>query len=157
MTPDDAIQMAVCLIAAVPGYAGVAGDLRRGRVLFAPGLLDRGQASLRGTIRIGPEALAGAGDAMLVSLAGTLVHEHWHTRQNALLKTVSFWRGVWSRTPPMRRYEWPAYAQQRAFLGALAASHPTLASLAARERDAVLASFHACYGAEPSLPPQTRH
>ena len=151
MTPDDAIQDAIRLIAAVPGYHNVAIDLRRRRPLFAPGMTDRGQASLRGTIHIGPETLAGTEDAVRVSLAGTLVHEHWHTQQNPLLKTVSFWGGVFTRTHPMSRYERPAYAHQMSFLKALAASHPILAQQAEREYSAVWASFEVFYGVTPDV------
>ncbi len=146
MTPQAVIRDAVALIGSVPGYARVARDLERRRILFDPRLPDRGQASLGGTIRIGPETLHGDRDAVLVALAGTLVHEHHHTRQNPFLKTLSFWRGVFTRTHPMGRYERPAYEQQSAFLDALALSHPELAALAARERDAARASFAACYG-----------
>ena len=149
MTPDGVIQEAVALIASVPGYQHVAADLSRRRIFFTPALVDRGQASLLGTIRIGPETLAGAGDERLVSVAGTLVHEHWHTRQSPFLKTFSFWNGVLTRRHPMRRYEWPAYAHQMAFFSALAVSHPGLASHARCEQAAALASFQACYGNVP--------
>jgi hypothetical protein len=47
------------------------------------------------------------------------VHEANHLRQNPLLKTVSFWGGVVTRTPGMRRYEQPAYQAAVDFLEAV--------------------------------------
>lgn len=141
-----AIASAIDLIASVPGFAQAAQDLRRSRVRFRADFVDRGQVSLLGTILLGPEPFDGAGEIGRVSLAATLVHEHWHTRQNPLEKTVSFWGGVFTRTHPMRRVEWPAYRRQAEFLQALATVIPALHDIALQERDAVILSFTAVYG-----------
>ncbi len=150
MNHQQRITDAIQLIAAVPGYATVAADLSRTRIRYVPHLTDRAQTTLRRAIIIGPEPFADPGDAGLVSLAATLVHEHYHTRQNPFLKTFSFWLGIFTRTHPLRRYEAPAYARQLAFLDALAASHPPFAALARHERAAVLASFTAHYRGKPA-------
>jgi hypothetical protein len=144
------VQKALGLIADVPGYAETARDLRRARIRLDPNLPDRGQASLTGVLTLGPEPFFGEPESVPVALAGTLVHEHWHTRQNPFLKTVSFWGGVLSRTHPMRRYEWPAYARHAAFLQDLSTAHPALREFALREREAVLTSFRSVYGEPPS-------
>ncbi|MBV9852163.1 MAG: hypothetical protein JO250_21055 [Armatimonadetes bacterium] len=146
MSPDAIIAEAIALIAAVPGYAATANDLRCARIRVNPCLSDRAQTSLRGVITLGPEPFAGTLEVAGVGVAGTLVHEHWHTRQNPFLKTWSFWAGVFTRTHPMRRYERPAYERQAAFLCALTDARPELRPLALRERDAALASFAALYG-----------
>jgi hypothetical protein len=145
VTPDEAIRDALALIASVPGYESVARDLARLRITYVPTLKDRGQASLHGHIRIGPETLEGGGDTALVSLAGTLVHEHSHTCQNPFLKTLSFWTGIATRTHPMRRYERPAYEHQAAFLAALSRVRPDLAPAALWERTASQLSYQTCY------------
>ena len=146
------IAAAITLIAAVPGYQQAAGDLQRAAIHIDSRLVDRGRASLRGVITLGPEPFAGPEPEALVGLAATLVHEHWHTRQNPFRKTASFWRGVVTRAHPMRDYEWPAYQRQAAFLRALATARPDLRAAAERERAAVLATFQAVYGAPPPGP-----
>lgn len=138
---------AIELIAATPGYDAVARDLRRrlerGRLRFVPTLEDRAQAGLTGVIRIGPEAMHGT----VLSLAATLVHEHYHLRrQHPLHKTVSFWNGVLTRRPVMRAYEAPAYRAQEVFLEAVAAAFPNLADEALQERSMVAAAFSSQYG-----------
>ena len=140
------IGAAIDLIRSVPGYQAVADDLRRAHVRFDPHLPDRARVSLRGVITLGPEPFAGPSEAILVSIAGTLVHEHWHTRQNPFEKTWSFWAGVLTRTHPMRRYEARAYRRQAIFLRALAAAHPASWAYARHEQEAALASFASLYG-----------
>lgn len=137
------IAEAIALIARVPGYEAIARNLTRCTVRYVPELGDRGQATLTGVILIGPEALFGG----MVGLAETLVHEEFHTRQNHLLKTHSFWSGVFTRTPVMARYERPAYQAALDFLAALAATCSEHASEALAEADAVRASYTAFYGA----------
>ena len=141
-------ENALNLIGAVPNYSQIATDLRKRRILYNPNLPDRGQASLLGRITLGPEVLEGRPNEVLVGVAGTLVHELYHCRQNPFLKTVSFWLGITTRTHPMRRYERPAYQAHSAFLMALAQSQPLLAEAAFLEQQAVHASFHAVYGCE---------
>ena len=120
--------------------------LRRTRIVINPQLSDRAQVDWRGTLSLGPQVFAEEGDAGMVSLAGTLVHEAFHLSQFPLLKTVSFWAGVATKTNVMARYERPAYEAQARFLIALAAVHPDLASLAGCERAAALSSYNAEYG-----------
>ena len=138
---------ALDLIGTVPGYAATAEALRRARLRYDPRLADRAQTSLRGVITLGPEPFAGTAEAARVGLAGTLIHEHTHTRQHPFLKTRSVWAGVLTGTAPMGRYERPAYQRQADFLQALADAHPSLRPVALRERAAALASFAALYGA----------
>jgi hypothetical protein len=140
------IAEAITLIESVPGYTATAADLRRRPIRFDPRLPDRARAGLLGGISLGPEPFAGSPDAVRVGLTGTLVHEHFHTRQNPLRKSWSFWIGILTRTHPMRRYEEPAYRCQAAFLQALADHRPRLRPIALRERVAALASFAAAYG-----------
>ena len=140
-TPE--ISKALALIARVPGYEGVAQNLSRRTIRYLPTLTDRGQATLTRVILVGPEALLGG----VVGLAETLVHEEFHTRQSPLLKTHSFWSGVFTRTPVMARYERPAYQAALAFLAALAAAFPEHADEAHAEAEAVRASFTAFYEA----------
>ncbi|WP_309688567.1 hypothetical protein [Armatimonas sp.] len=135
------ITEAIALIARVPGYKAIARNLTRRTVRYVPTLIDRGQATLMGVILIGPEALLGG----VVGLAETLVHEEFHTRQNHLLKTHSFWSGVFTRTPVMARYERPAYQAALDFLAVLAATCPEYASEALAEADAVRTSYTAFY------------
>lgn len=151
MTPDktwrECLDAALALIGSTPGYQGVAADLSRlrdrGRIRFAPDLTDRAHAGLLGALTLGPEVFA---DNSALSLAETLVHEHYHLfRQRSLLKTVSFWAGVATRTPTMARYEQPAYAAALRFLRAIARARPDLADEAAREAAAVEATFAANY------------
>jgi hypothetical protein len=143
-TLDDALA----LIARVPGYAPVAEQLQRlrdrGAIRILPGLADRAHAGLLGSITLGPEPFQ---DGVL-SLAETLVHEAFHLRQNPLEKTASFWLGVVTGAPVMRRYERPAYRAAADFLRAVAAHLPELADEAARERFAVEQVFRTEYGAE---------
>ncbi len=140
------ISAAIDLIAATPCYEAVAHDLarllQRQRIHFAPTLADRAHAGLTGRIHLGPEPLAGS----VLSLAETLVHEHFHLRrQSHFAKTTSFWAGVFTRTPVMARYERPAYDAALRFLHALAQAHPALAEEAAAEAYAVKSTFDACY------------
>lgn len=147
MFPDfeKIISQAIELVDSVPEYGKVAGRLRLLRVEYLPSLPDRAHATLQSQIIVGPKALTNL-DKGLFSLAGTLVHEEFHTRQNPLLKTASFWTGVFTRTPVMARYEWPAYRAQVAFLRALARSQPTLAGLVEREITSIVESAHRYYG-----------
>lgn len=139
-------QAAVALIAQTPGYASVAHDLQirfhSGRVRFVPGLADRGQATLSGVLLIGPEAA----DGSTLGFAETLVHEQYHLHQFPLLKTVSFWAGITTRTPTMRRYEKPAYRAAYHFLLAVAQTLPDLQSEARQEMAAVASVFASEYG-----------
>lgn len=105
-------------------------------------LQDRAQAGLLGTITLGPEAA----EASPVSLAQTLVHEHHHLHQNLLLKTLSFWLGILTRTPVMRRYEQPAYQAAVDFLEAVKRTHPRLAGEAQAEQVAIRQVFAADFG-----------
>lgn len=146
---DEAkLRDALRLIAATPGYDGVAKKLAvlafRGRIRFHHSLEDRAHAGLLGTITLGPEAL----ESGVLSLAQTLVHEHFHLRQNPFLKTVSFWGGVVSRTPVMRRYERPAYRAAFDFLETVKAAFPHLAEEARAEQTAIQQVFAACFGGE---------
>lgn len=152
LTVDAAarVREAVALIARTPGYAGVAADLAgwiaRERVRFVPALEDRGQATLTGRLLLGPEALSGHA----LGLAETLVHEHFHLRrQTPLAKTASFWGGALTGRPVMRAYEAPAYRAALEFLAAVGAALPEWSAAARAERDAVLATFAACYGGTP--------
>lgn len=138
---------ALRLIQTTPGYAeaGVrlAQHASQGRIHVDLSLPDRAQAGLLGTITLGPEAV----DSSPLSLAQTLVHEHYHLHQNPLLKTASFWTGVVTRTPVMRRYEQPAYQAAIDFLEAVKRAHPLLAGEATEEQDAIRAAFAADFGA----------
>jgi len=143
----QAVEQALGLIAATPGYEAVALRLRQTPIYLSPALSDRAQTSLRGHITLGHEPFVGTADAACVSLAGTLVHEHRHLRQNPLEKTASFWLGIAKRRHPMRRYEAPAYAAQQEFLRALARYHPALQELAQEELREVQTAFAFHYGA----------
>lgn len=132
---------AIALIAKVPGYASVAEELARCKIRYIPTLLDRGQATLAGTILLGPEAW----EAGPVGLAETLVHEHYHTRQNPFAKTPSFWMGVFTRTPVMARYERPAYQAATTFLERLAETLPEHTREAEDEAEAVRLSYESLY------------
>jgi hypothetical protein len=141
-----AIRAAIDLIAATPGYQEVASDLQerldQGRLRFAPDLDDRAQAGLTCVLTLGPEALGSSP----LSLAGTLVHEHFHLcRQSPLGKTVSFWKGLLASEPVMREYEQPAYEAQEAFLVAVACAFPDRAHEALEERSMVAACFDGNY------------
>lgn len=143
ISPEARIAEAIALIASVPGYAPVAERLQRRAIRFVPDLLDRGEARLDGVILIGPEALF----AGPIGLAETLVHEEFHTRQSPLLKTHSFWSGVFTRTPVMARYERPAYEAAARFLEALALARPEHAEEARAEAELVRSSYTTFYGA----------
>jgi hypothetical protein len=139
---DDALA----LIASVPGYEGVARSLRdkqTGGKLRLEAIEDRGSASVLGVIRIGPEVLADGP----VALAATLVHEHFHTTQFPLVKTVSFWVGAFTGTHVWQRLERPAYQAAVEFLETLALARPDLAAECGREIEATRASFQAFYNA----------
>lgn len=146
--PASAIEEALDIIAATPGYRSVAGKLRRlaarGRIYFHAGLEDRARAGLAKTITLGPEAM----ESHPLSLAQTLVHEHYHLHQNPFLKTVSFWSGVATRTPVMRRYERPAYRAADEFLEAVKKSQPSLAAIARAEQEAIRRVFAQSYGGD---------
>ncbi len=144
------IVEAIQLVQKTSGFSAAAEDLRRRRIRFDQSFSDRGTITWRGEIVLGPEPFVGSGDESRVSVAGTLMHEACHLHQNPLLKTVSFWSGVFTRTNTMRRYEWPAYRQQAEFLAALAQVHPELRGIALHERDVALASFQAIYGDKES-------
>lgn len=139
------MDAALALIGSVPGYAGTVQTLRRARLRYNPHLPDRAQVSWTGTLTLGSEPFAEAGDAGEVSLAGTLAHEAYHLTQFPLLKTASFWAGVVTRTSTMARYERPAYQFQAHFLDSLARTRPDLAEQCRREKAAALASFAAAY------------
>ena len=141
------LSEALRLIQATPGYEETGVRLAQlaseGRIRLDRELQDRAQAGLLGTITLGPEAAtAGA-----LSLAQTLVHEQYHLRQNPLLKTASFWTGVMTRTPVMRRYEQPAYQAAVDFLEAVKRAHPHLAGEANAEQAAVRQVFAQDFGA----------
>ncbi|MES2459956.1 MAG: hypothetical protein V4671_05175 [Armatimonadota bacterium] len=147
--PDSArrLQDAVSLVRATPGYDTIGDDLARlltqGKLQFMPTLEDRGQATLGGRLLVGPEAVFSSP----VSLAETLVHEHWHLRrQPPLEKTASFWLGVATGKPVMRRYEMPAYRSALHFLVAVESAFPQFADEARAEQEMVRASFAEFYG-----------
>jgi len=144
---EKRIREAIDLVARTPGYGAEARELadllRRGRIRYAPALADRALVTLTGVIKLGAEAL----DGPLVGLAETLVHERFHLHQNPFLKTTSFWTGVATRTPVMRRYEEPAYLAGLCFLRAIEAAFPALADVARAEQDDVAATFAAVYQA----------
>ncbi|MCW3061499.1 MAG: hypothetical protein JWQ02_3320 [Capsulimonas sp.] len=121
-------------------------ELARRRLRFDARLTDRAQTTMLRTIVLGPEPFQGEGKSAAVSLAGTLVHEHWHTRQNPLGKSWSFWAGILTRTHPMLRYEQPAYARQIGFLEELARVSPANAAFARAEAEEVRAAFALHYG-----------
>ncbi|WP_125206262.1 hypothetical protein [Capsulimonas corticalis] len=123
-------------------------DLMRRRLRFDAGLADRAHTTLLRAIVFGPEPFQGNRETALVSLAGTLVHEHWHTRQNPFGKTWSFWAGMVTRTHPMQRYERPAYERQAAFLEELAIVRPELGRIARAEARKVRGAFMRHYGGE---------
>jgi hypothetical protein len=148
---EERLRQAIELIGRTPGYAEEARELAdllaRGRIGFAPNLDDRALVTLTGRIQLGPEAL----DGPLVGLAATLIHEHFHLHQSPFLKTASFWAGVATRTPVLRRYERPAYTAALRFLQIVAATFPDLATTAQGEAAGVAATFAAVFGA-PLIP-----
>ena len=144
---NAALAGALRIIGTTPGYEDVARDLTElygsDRIRFDAALEDRAHAGLLGAITLGPEAT----ESGPLSLAQTLVHEHFHLRQqNPLQKTASFWQGVASRTEPMQRYERPAYRAAFDFLEAAKSAHPTLADEAAYEQDAIRQVFESSFG-----------
>lgn len=147
-TSPAAIQDALRLIQATPGYAGVGVELAQmasdGRIRFAPHLEDRAHAGLLGTLTLGPEAM----HAGPLSLAQTLVHEHFHLRQNPLLKTLSFWSGVARGAHVMRRYEQPAYQAAHDFLEAVKRARPAMTAQVEAEQRAIRQVFATTFGAE---------
>lgn len=137
-----ALFQAFQIISNTPGYNSIGAELRQldraGRIRVDNMLEDRAQTTLRGFIILGPEAA----EASPLSLAQTLVHEHFHLRrQHPLLKTASFWSGVLTRTPVMCRYEQPAYQAAMDFLEAVKHAHPLLAEEAKAEQRAIQQVF----------------
>jgi hypothetical protein len=137
------------LIATIPGFEYVAPRLRRLRIEFRPDLPDRAQFTWYRTILLGEEPFSGDTETVLVSLAGTLVHEYIHSRQNPLLKSWSFWLGVFTRTHPMRLFEWPAYRTQILLLHRLGQVHKMFQVFSTAEAEAVLNAFIKIYGDPP--------
>jgi hypothetical protein len=152
-----ALSDAIHVVRTTPGYNNTGDDLLQldwaGRIRVDMELEDRAQATLRGIILLGPEAV----EASPLSLAQTLVHEHFHLRrQHPLHKTLSFWRGVFSGTPPMRRYEEPAYQAAIDFLEAVKQTHSHLIPEANAEQAAVQQVFQTGFGGKlrkPALTP----
>lgn len=142
-----ALHEALRLIRTTPGYAEVGVELAQlaseDRIRIDMALDDRAHAGLLGVITLGPEAA----ESSPLSLAQTLVHEHFHLHQNPLQKTVSFWGGVLSRTPVMKGYEQPAYQAAFDFLEAVKRAHPPLATEAASEQAAIAQVFEIGFGA----------
>jgi hypothetical protein len=143
------LQEALRIIRVTPGYAKVAIELAQwasdNRILIDPNIEDRAHAGLLGTLTLGLEAVQGSP----LSLAQTLVHEHFHLRlQNPFLKTVSFWSGVARGAHVMRRYEQPAYQAAHDFLQVVKEASPGLAIEAEAEQRAIRQVFAAEFGAE---------
>ncbi len=142
------IGTAIALIGSVPGYEAQAATLGKmleaGRIRFVPTLEDRAQASLTGVITLGGEPFASG--ATTLGLAETLVHELFHRMQNPLLKSSSFWAGVFTRSDVMLRYERPAYRAAERFIAAYLGAFPEANEEAASERHAVRATFESSYG-----------
>lgn len=150
-------QAALGILRATPGYARVALELAQladeGRIHLDANLEDRAHAGLLGALTLGPEATGGSS----LSLAQTLVHEHFHLRQNPLLKTLSFWIGVVQGAPVMQRYERPAYLAAHDFLEAVKLeavkleavkrAHPGLVAEAEAEQSAISQVFATTFGA----------
>jgi hypothetical protein len=144
---QQTLTQTIALIAQVPGYAAVAADLATilaaGKIRIVPTLVDRGHAGLlRDSITLGLEPF----DSVPVGLAETLVHEHFHLGQHPLLKTASFWSGVFTQTNIMRRYEAPAYRAGVDFLRALSAQFPQYAPEAENEISAICQTYETDYG-----------
>src|SRR5690349_20484335 len=112
------------IIRSTPGYAKIAVELAQlasdNRIRIDRELEDRAQAGLLGTIILGVEAI----ESHPLSLAQTLLHEYYHLKQNPFEKTISYWCGVWKRTPVMQRFERPAYRAALDFLQSVENSHP---------------------------------
>jgi hypothetical protein len=143
---DIALQTAIELIAQVPGYEDTAARLAQlltsGKIRVIATLEDRGHAGLLGGIALGLEPF----ESVPVGLAETLVHEHYHLGQHPLLKTTSFWAGVFTRTNIMQRYEAPAYRASADFLRALSAHFPLYTDEAENEIAAICQTFESEYG-----------
>jgi hypothetical protein len=140
------LQEALRIIQTTPSYAEVAIELAQmnsaNRIGLDPTLEDRTQASLLGSITLGLEAI----ESSPLSLAQTLVHEHFHLRQNPLLKTPSFWSGLLTGSHVMKRYEQPAYQAAFDFLEAVKRGEPALAPEAVAEQRAIQQVFSTEYG-----------
>jgi hypothetical protein len=145
---ESALHEALRIVRTTPAYAAVATELSQlasqGQIDFDPEIEDRAHAGLLGTLTLGPEAL----HASPLSLAQTLVHEHFHLRQNPFLKTLSFWSGVVTGMHVMRRYEQPAYRAAHDFLEVVKAVRPELASEAEFEQRAIRQVFASVFGGE---------
>lgn len=135
------LHEAIRLICTTPGYAQVGVELAQlaseNRIRLDPNLDDRAHAGLLGSITLGPEAV----ESSALSLAQTLVHEHFHLHQNPFLKTVSFWTGVATHANVMKQYEQPAYQAAHDFLEVVKRSHPDLAVEAETEQMAIRQVF----------------
>ena len=147
MNPNSPqFQQAIRLIQSTPGYVEIGVALAQmaseNRIRVDGNLEDRAQAGLLGTITLGPEAV----ESSALSLAQTLVHEHFHLRQNPLQKTVSFWSGVLSLSPVMKRYEQPAYQAGIDFLEAVKRKHPHLTDEADNEQAEIRQIFELDFG-----------
>lgn len=145
--PSSEIEAALRLIRATPGYIEVAVDLAQmaseNLIRLDPTLEDRAHAGLLGTLTLGPQAAEGSP----LSLAQTLVHEHFHLYgQSPWLKTLSFWIGVGTGTHVMRRYERPAYLAAHEFLEVVKRAHPNMNAEAQAEQRAIRQVFEASFG-----------
>lgn len=140
------LQEALRIIGSTPNYSEVAVELAQlaseDKVQFNPALADRAQATLLGSIMLGPEAMSSSP----LSLAQTLVHEHFHLHQNPFLKTLSFWSGIVRGAPVMKHYEQPAYQAAQDFLEAVKRARPDLAVEAEGEQRAIQQVFKISYG-----------
>lgn len=146
--PQTAVfEEALRIVRATSGYAQVGFELAqmasKDQIRFDPALEDRAQASLLGILTLGPEAM----HSRPLSLAQTLVHEHFHLhRQNPWLKTLSFWSGVARGTHVMQRYEQPAYQAAHDFLEAVKRARPGMAVEAESEQRAICQVFATGFG-----------
>lgn len=141
------LNPAIDLVRRTPGYQKIGVELAQlaseNRIRFDATMEDRAQTALSGIITLGEEAVASSA----LSLAQTLVHEHFHLHQNPLQKTVSFWGGIVSRTPVMARYEKPAYRAAWNFLEAAKMAHPQWAHEAQAEQNAIAQVYETSFGA----------
>ncbi len=140
------LSEALELIRATPGYletgVALAQLASENRIRIDGNLPDRACTNVWGIITLGPEAI----ESSALSLAQTLVHERYHLRQNPFLKTASFWTGVLTRTPVMRRYEQPAYQAALDFLEVVKRTQPHLTVEANSEQNAIRVVFANDYG-----------
>ena len=139
---DRRFDAAVALIGAVPGYSAVAVELSawkaKGQVRWDPGLPDRAVVHFLGHMTMGPEPF----DGHLAGLAETLVHEHHHRfRQHHWQKTVSYWTGIATGSPPMARYERPATLASLRFLEDAARHGAVDRTTAVAEQNAIRKSW----------------